>query len=63
MTAPEKKKPIWKSVIPVGFWAQPEDIGKIAVFLASEDSKFIWGEIIYADGGQSIQIPMLYALI
>jgi NAD(P)-dependent dehydrogenase (short-subunit alcohol dehydrogenase family) len=50
--------PIWKSVIPAGFHAQPEDIGKIAVFLASEDSKFIWGEIIYADGGQSIQLPM-----
>ncbi|MCL5071035.1 MAG: glucose 1-dehydrogenase [Actinobacteria bacterium] len=62
-TREELQKPIWKSVIPAGFWAQPEDIGKIAVFLASEDSKFIWGEIIYADGGQSIQLPMPYTLI
>ena len=52
------QKPVLKSIIPAGTWARPEDIGKIAVFLASEDSKFIWGETIYADGGQSIQLPM-----
>jgi len=56
----ELQRPIWKSIIPAGFWALPEDIGKIAVFLASEDSKYIWGGIIYADGGQSIQLPMIY---
>jgi len=57
------KAPAWKSFSPAGFHAQPQDIGEIAVFLASEDSRFIWGEIIYADGGQSIQLPMPYSLV
>lgn len=40
---------IVQSVIPsVG---QPEDIGAVAVFLGSEDSKFVNGAIITADGG------------
>ncbi len=38
--------------IPLGRFGDPEnDIGKVAVFLASEDSKFITGQTIMADGG------------
>lgn len=37
---------------PLGRIGQPEDIGKIAVFLASEDSGWITGEAILASGGQ-----------
>jgi glucose 1-dehydrogenase len=32
----------------------PEDIAKIAVWLASDDSDYITGEIIYADGGMML---------
>ncbi|MFS0560979.1 SDR family oxidoreductase [Terribacillus sp. 179-K 1B1 HS] len=42
--------------IPLKRWGDPEtDIGPVAVFLASEDSKYITGQTIMADGG-SIQI-------
>ena len=37
--------------IPVGRFGSPEEIGKIAVFLCSEDSSYITGQIIRADGG------------
>ena len=38
---------------PLGRFGQPEEIGKIAVFLASEDSSYITGQIIYPDGRTS----------
>jgi 3-oxoacyl-[acyl-carrier protein] reductase len=31
--------------------AQPEEIARVAVFLASEDAAFITGELIHANGG------------
>jgi 3-oxoacyl-[acyl-carrier protein] reductase len=36
---------------PLGRIGQPDDIGRVAAFLASEDSGWITGQIIYADGG------------
>lgn len=36
---------------PSGRWGKPEDLGGTAVFLASEASNFINGQIIYVDGG------------
>ena len=38
--------------LPIGFAGAPSDIGKIAIFLASEDSRYIVGQTIIADGGQ-----------
>lgn len=35
-------------------WGQPEDIAKVAVFLASDDADFITGATIVVDGGESI---------
>lgn len=37
--------------IPMGRFGSPEEIGKIAVFLCSNDSSYITGQIIRADGG------------
>jgi len=38
--------------IPAGRLGDPEDdIGRVAVFLASEDSKYITGQTIMVDGG------------
>jgi len=40
-----------KASIPIGRWAQPEDIVGPVVFLASKASDFITGQIVYIDGG------------
>jgi NAD(P)-dependent dehydrogenase (short-subunit alcohol dehydrogenase family) len=41
------------AAIPWGRAGQPEDIAKVAVFLASEGSEYITGQCIVVDGGQS----------
>lgn len=40
-----------KRAIPMGRHAKPEDIAGAAVFLASDDSNFVTGHILYVDGG------------
>jgi len=37
---------------PLGRIGQPQDIGKVAAFLASEDSGWITGEVLMVSGGQ-----------
>jgi len=37
--------------IPQGHWQEPEDYAPIAVFLASDASAIITGQVIFADGG------------
>lgn len=39
---------------PMGRFGEPEDIAKVALFLASEYADWITGQIILADGGQSL---------
>jgi len=39
------------SQTPLGRAGQPDDIGKVAVFLASDDSGWVTGEVIVASGG------------
>jgi 3-oxoacyl-[acyl-carrier protein] reductase len=43
---------------PAGFVAEPRDIGRLAVFLASDDSRYIVGQTIICDGGQSAIMPL-----
>jgi glucose 1-dehydrogenase len=40
--------------IPYGRIGVPEDIGKVAVFLASDDSDYIHGQTIFVDGGMTL---------
>lgn len=47
---------------PVGRLGQPEDIGHLAVFLASEESRYITGQLFQVDGGVGIQSPMAHAI-
>ena len=42
------------SLIPYNRIGQPEDIGKLAVFLASDDSDYITGASIFIDGGMTV---------
>lgn len=43
--------------IPIGFAAEPKDIGAVACFLASDEARYIVGQTIVADGGQNACIP------
>jgi NAD(P)-dependent dehydrogenase (short-subunit alcohol dehydrogenase family) len=44
-------KQSWVDIIPVGRIGQPSEMGKVAVFLASDESSFVVGTEILADGG------------
>ncbi|NIS61507.1 MAG: glucose 1-dehydrogenase [Proteobacteria bacterium] len=37
--------------IPLGRWADPEDLAGVAVFLACDASDYITGQVIFVDGG------------
>jgi len=37
--------------IPLGRWAQPEEIGPVVSFLASDESSYVTGQTICVDGG------------
>jgi NAD(P)-dependent dehydrogenase (short-subunit alcohol dehydrogenase family) len=37
--------------VPIGRWGEPDDIAKLALFLASDAASYITGETIIADGG------------
>ena len=38
--------------IPAGFVGQPVDVARLALFLASEEARYIVGQTIVIDGGQ-----------
>jgi meso-butanediol dehydrogenase/(S,S)-butanediol dehydrogenase/diacetyl reductase len=43
---------------PAGRIGEPEDVGKLAVYLASDDSTFITGQVIVIDGGRTSKLPL-----
>lgn len=47
----EKVKEAAKAQIPFGTFGQPKDIAKTAAFLASDDARYITGQVICVDGG------------
>ena len=48
---PEETKSFLIKKIPMGRFAQPEDIAKGALFLASDESSYVNGHILFVDGG------------
>ncbi len=44
--------------VPAGFIADPSDIGRVAIFLASDESRYIIGQTIICDGGQTSILPL-----
>ncbi len=54
--APEQAKAVMeriKTTLPLKRLAEPEEIANVAVFLASDESSFVVGEEVVADGGVS----------
>jgi NAD(P)-dependent dehydrogenase (short-subunit alcohol dehydrogenase family) len=55
MTAPIFENPGFEDYLrdrtPVGYIGQPQDIGSVAAFLASDDARFLNGTTIFPDGG------------
>jgi len=43
---------------PVGRTGEPEDIGNMVVFLASEQASFIAGQTFVVDGGRTAKLPL-----
>jgi enoyl-[acyl-carrier-protein] reductase (NADH) len=50
----EEKRKEKKKEIPFHRIGEPEEIAKIALFLASDDASYITGNMIYVDGGISL---------
>jgi NAD(P)-dependent dehydrogenase (short-subunit alcohol dehydrogenase family) len=40
-------------MVPLGRMGEPDEIGKAAVFLASQDASFIAGAELFVDGGSA----------
>lgn len=52
MTAPLKlMRPMLESQIPLGAFGKPDDIAWSAVYLASEEAKYVTGQVISPNGG------------
>ncbi len=51
-SAPEPLLASLKARIPMGRFGTPDEMARVALFLASEDASFITGQGIIADGGR-----------
>src|SRR5262249_13505182 len=47
---------------PVGRLGDPRDIGNLAVWLASEESSFVTGQVYVVDGGRTKKLPLPVSL-
>ena len=54
---PQALKEIFMSNIMVNRYGCPEDIGHLCVYLASDESSYVTGQIFNVDGGMNAHIP------
>ena len=47
----EQFKDLLRRELPLGRWGQPDEIGNVILFLASDDSDYVCGAIWNVDGG------------
>jgi NAD(P)-dependent dehydrogenase (short-subunit alcohol dehydrogenase family) len=53
---PDYDKHMFDHEIPVGFMGMPEDIAAMVSFFASDEARYVTGQVIYADGGSSTRL-------
>ena len=47
----DKVKEASEAQIPLGHFGKPEDVAAAAAFLASEEARYITGQVLHVDGG------------
>jgi NAD(P)-dependent dehydrogenase (short-subunit alcohol dehydrogenase family) len=52
--ATDEAKARAKRLIPLGHYAQAEDIADVAMFLLSDDARYVTGQTIPVEGGATI---------
>ena len=57
-SSPEKRRVVL-SRTPIGRPADPDEIASVAVFLAGDDSSYVTGQTIFAEGGR---LPLMYTV-
>ncbi len=55
---PETSRQGLTAMHPAGRVGEPADVGKLAVYLASDDSAFVTGQILVVDGGRTSKLPL-----
>lgn len=50
----EQRKAAYIARIPLGRVAQPDEVGGSALFLSSDESSYVTGEVLHVDGGFSV---------
>ncbi|MEU6643575.1 SDR family oxidoreductase [Saccharomonospora sp. NPDC046836] len=56
---PEKTQEIYVRHSLTPYVGRPQDIANVVAFLASDESRYVSGHIVYADGGISSSLPIL----
>ncbi len=57
--AREELRAAQRSIIPLGRWGEPDELGRLAVFLASDASSYVTGQTIVASGGMTYFLTKL----
>jgi 3-oxoacyl-[acyl-carrier protein] reductase len=50
----EEEQNMLRARIPLKRWGQPEDVAKVALFLASDDANWMTGTVTVVDGGEAL---------
>lgn len=58
MPDPQRIRRELKMMHPVGRLGEPEDVGSLAAWLASDESGFVTGQVFVVDGGRTKKLPL-----